>query len=28
MHAAGTVHAHGHDLVCYEALAGGSQPSR
>jgi ribosomal-protein-alanine N-acetyltransferase len=28
MRAAGTVRAHGQDLVCYEALAGGSQPSR
>jgi ribosomal-protein-alanine N-acetyltransferase len=32
MHAAGRMHAHGHDLVCYEAFAdgggSGSQPSR
>jgi RimJ/RimL family protein N-acetyltransferase len=32
MHPAGTMQAHGHDLVCYEAFAGGggpgSQPSR
>jgi RimJ/RimL family protein N-acetyltransferase len=32
MQAAGTMHAHGHDLVCYEAFAdgggSGSQPSR
>lgn len=31
MRPAGTLHAHGHDLVCYEAFAGGgsgSQPSR
>ena len=31
MRSAGTMHAHGHDLVCYEAFAdggSGSQPSR
>jgi RimJ/RimL family protein N-acetyltransferase len=28
MRPAGTLQAHGHDLVCYEAFAGGSQPSR
>lgn len=31
MHPAGTMHAHGHDLVCYEVFAdvrSGSQPSR